>query len=345
MTASDEFKQLVKAGRLAEALQMAAMSAIELNIITWVNDAEPNTPAASSQPGYRMQTKINWIDGDIENEIGNLFLEDGPYHELRDFHLTQVSQGREIVAGNLQSLQQLFALLTRTGRKTPASNLPPTPVIEALNPVVPDFPPSETLAENVAGEPPFLSPPELVTPPEIVPESWTEPSIEPLIPEPLAPVVEGGAEAPGLDQPVDPESFLFGEDPTIAPSPVPESAETPLPVLDPPLEPVVDLQPDEEPATDLPPPETSPEASDATPTPAETEVIILSPEEGWETVEDDNEPEVPPAWTGISEPSMNWGTDAEWAEVEVEDDLEPSGDNPVSAEDENWGDEPAPPRP
>jgi len=67
-----------------------------------------------------MQTRINIVDGDIDNEIGSLFLSQGPYGELRDFHLNQVKEGRSIIRQNLESLQQLFGLLAGVVHRLPS---------------------------------------------------------------------------------------------------------------------------------------------------------------------------------------------------------------------------------
>ena len=107
MAASDDFKQKLKAGKIVEALSTALSEAIELEITTWVaTDSDLEQP----EPGSRMQTRINIVDGDITNEIGNQFLDTGPYSELRQFHLEQVQQSREIIQDNLKSLQKLFGI-------------------------------------------------------------------------------------------------------------------------------------------------------------------------------------------------------------------------------------------
>lgn len=130
MATSDDFKSLLKAGQFAEALTLALSEAVELKITTWVSDANDPTESDGPLPGHIMQTRINIVDGDIENQVGSLFLGDGPYRELREFHLDQVHQGREIIQQNLINLQQLFTVLTHnlgqlptTKRQSPS--LPP----------------------------------------------------------------------------------------------------------------------------------------------------------------------------------------------------------------------------
>ncbi len=117
MSASEEFQKQLRAGNLADALTLALSQAIELEIKTWVS-----TESAGSEldaldqpaPGYALRTRINLIDGDIENEVGSQFIGDGPYRELRDFHLQQVLEGRQIIQNNLENLQRMFAILAKS---------------------------------------------------------------------------------------------------------------------------------------------------------------------------------------------------------------------------------------
>jgi hypothetical protein len=48
------------------------------------------------------------IEGNIENEIGDQFIGNGRYRELRQFHLDQIAEGNKIIQNNLKSLQKLF---------------------------------------------------------------------------------------------------------------------------------------------------------------------------------------------------------------------------------------------
>lgn len=117
---SESFKQKLDTNQIGEALKMALGEAIELKITTWVVDANDINAEEAPKPGHRMQTRINIVDGDIDNEIGSLFLSQGPYGELRDFHLNQVKEGRSIIRQNLESLQQLFGLLAGVVHRLPS---------------------------------------------------------------------------------------------------------------------------------------------------------------------------------------------------------------------------------
>lgn len=126
MAISDDFKEQLKAGRIVDALTLALGEAVELEITTWVSSSknpETNTQAetATPAPDSRMRTRLNIVDGAIDNEVGSRFIGNGPYTELREFHMEQVQQGRQIIQHNLENLQQLFTVLTHT-----LTHLPPT---------------------------------------------------------------------------------------------------------------------------------------------------------------------------------------------------------------------------
>ncbi|MEC4805856.1 MAG: hypothetical protein SAJ12_07130 [Jaaginema sp. PMC 1079.18] len=117
MSASDEFKQKLKNGEIAEALTMALGQAVDLEITTWVS-AE-NSSQTGPTPGGCMRTRMNLVESTVENEVGTQFIGNGPYRELRDFHLSQVHDGRQILQQNLESLQQVFTILTSTMPRLP----------------------------------------------------------------------------------------------------------------------------------------------------------------------------------------------------------------------------------
>jgi len=121
MTASDDFKQQLKAGKIVDALTLALGEAIELEITTWVSsDSATDTQLNSPLPGHRMRTRMNIVDGEIDNEVGPEFIGNGPYIELRQFHMEQLQVGRQMIQSNLATLQQLFVTMATT-----LSQLPP----------------------------------------------------------------------------------------------------------------------------------------------------------------------------------------------------------------------------
>ena len=119
MTSSDDFKRALKAGKLTEALTLAMGKIIELNIVTTVVDSEDQShpwQQVKVKPGYRMQTHIDLVQGDITNEIGEQFLSGGTYEELRKFHQQQVVQGNVTIQENVESLQKLLSIWLRVNQ-------------------------------------------------------------------------------------------------------------------------------------------------------------------------------------------------------------------------------------
>ena len=126
MAISDDFKEKLKAGKIVDALTLALGEAVELEITTWVSapnsDAKTLVEADKPSADCRIRTRINIVEGEIDNEVGSKFIGNGPYTELRQFHMEQVQEGRQTIQQNLENLQQLFTVLTSTlSRLPPAS--------------------------------------------------------------------------------------------------------------------------------------------------------------------------------------------------------------------------------
>ncbi|MBD1878066.1 hypothetical protein [Coleofasciculus sp. FACHB-T130] len=308
MATSDKFKQQLKAGKIVEALSTALSETIELEITTWVSsaDVDDRTSEEQPQPGSRMQTRINIVEGDITNEIGDRFLNSGPYSELRQFHLEQVQQSRVIINDNLKSLQKLFGMLLRVGYQNPkAAPIPPD-----KSRVDPRLPPDETAASIVTIEPEVS-------------------------------LVEGSpTDAIAFDPRVEIDTV-----PAIAPTPSVTPDFLPPATPETPVEPAVSAQ-GEETVIQEPPfqPGWTPEFGSALPpdflppaTP-ETPVEPAVSAQGWEEAVI-QEPPFEPGWTPEFGSAVNWGTEEEWEEVEVEEEPTPrfsAGFAPV--EDEDWND-------
>lgn len=135
MTAMTEFKEKIKAGEFLDALTLAMGEAVELEITTWVSSQDDldsgDYPAASQtkrdkystdrpQANNCLRTRINLIDGEIENEIGREFIDNPGYAELQQLHLEQVQQSRDTLIRNLESLQAMFTIFNNTF--TPTTN-------------------------------------------------------------------------------------------------------------------------------------------------------------------------------------------------------------------------------
>jgi hypothetical protein len=125
MTTSDDFKAQLKAGKIIDALTLALGEAVELEITTWVSSASDSTTSIEAEapaPESRMRTRMNIVDGDINNEVGTQFIGNGPYTELQQFHRAQVQDGPQMIQHNLENLQQLFSVLTSTLTQLPPAS-------------------------------------------------------------------------------------------------------------------------------------------------------------------------------------------------------------------------------
>ncbi|WP_017305836.1 hypothetical protein [Spirulina subsalsa] len=188
MPLSDEFKKALQEGKIQEAFVLALSRAVELNITTWVatseDDPDPTISASHLKPGDRLRTHINLIQGDIENEIGDRFVQDSAYQELRRFHFDQAIEGNHIISQNIQSLQQLFTVLHAIQHP----NVAPLPLLEDVPPPLP-IPPEEPTLENVPQSPEnaLEAPPEPISEQEVI--SPLFPSLHPEIPDPVTPEI------------------------------------------------------------------------------------------------------------------------------------------------------------
>lgn len=70
------------------------------------------------QPGKRLVTIIDLVDGDITNIVGSRFLQNQDYSKLREQHINQVAKGQEIIKSNLEILQTAIKELIEIGKAT-----------------------------------------------------------------------------------------------------------------------------------------------------------------------------------------------------------------------------------
>ena len=183
MASSDNFREQLKAGNLAEALALALTQATQLKITTWVASGSEMLEVGQLKPGHRLQTQINSLEGAIKNEIGDQFLGNGPYRELLQFHLDQVTQGNVIIQNNLKSLEKLFEVLvalrqqagTQPTLELELPNVEPPPLLpDTISPEIEfPIPPPEVEVENVALVEEVVEVPEsaiaLEVPPDVTP--------------------------------------------------------------------------------------------------------------------------------------------------------------------------------
>ncbi|AFZ19869.1 hypothetical protein [Allocoleopsis franciscana] len=172
MASSDDFKAQLKAGNIPEALALALSEAVELKFTTWV-PTEEDVDTSVAKPGHRLRTRINMIEGEVEHEVGEEFIGNGRYRELKQFHLEQVAGGSQLIENNLKSLQKLFEVLV-------ALHYPDTtlPLIEPesldresqLLPSAEEIPEAKPVVEPTEGVTDAIITPDLVTQEDIIPE-------------------------------------------------------------------------------------------------------------------------------------------------------------------------------
>jgi len=98
---------------ITDAIKKAIVEVVELEITTWVSESGNELQNGQELPkaGNRIHTIVNLVNGDIKNEVGSQFVGSGPYTELREFHLSQVKESREIMQKNIESVHKIYGIL------------------------------------------------------------------------------------------------------------------------------------------------------------------------------------------------------------------------------------------
>ena len=234
MASSDDFKAQLKAGNIPEALALALSEAVELKFTTWV-PTEEDVETSEAKPGHRLRTRINMIEGEVEHEVGEEFIGNGRYRELKQFHLEQVAGGSQLIENNLKSLQKLFEVLVAL--RYPDTTLP---LIESesldkesqLLPSVEEIPEAKPVVEPTEGVTDAIITPDLVTQEDITPQpsSASELPISSLTPstENAQVVVEETDEEEDEDDDWDDSVLDLLESLPVAPPPNSETPESDL---------------------------------------------------------------------------------------------------------------------
>lgn len=118
-------KKGLDVNEIIDAIKTVIVEAIDLKITTWVAESsdQPQNEIEVAKAGNRIYTRINFVSGDIENEIGSKFTDSGPYKEIREFHLTQVKDGREIIHKNIESVEKLYGFFMKIVKHRKKSEL------------------------------------------------------------------------------------------------------------------------------------------------------------------------------------------------------------------------------
>lgn len=186
MAASDDFKQLIRAGNVAEALQLAFTEAIELTITTRLT---PANGLDATSPLPQIQTRIDLLAGTVTTDVSPDVCTHESYAALGPIHSDQVREGCQVIQDNLANLQNFLATwidvfgksgnlptTTPTGGTAPAPAAISEPIPVAEPPAAPATLPPEVAADlGAVAIAPFLSetPPPEPSPP-VVPASLSE---------------------------------------------------------------------------------------------------------------------------------------------------------------------------
>jgi len=180
MALSDDFRKQLQEGNIAAAFALALSEAVNLRVTTWVSSGADAAEAGTlepAKPGHRLYTHINTIDGDIENEIGDQFLGNGPYRELRQFHLDQVAQGSRIIQENLEGLQRIFEVWLEIRGQTATTLVIEPETVEVEEQLLP--PTEEPVVTDSVREPPDVAPSDTVAGAGTVVEEQVTPGLPP----------------------------------------------------------------------------------------------------------------------------------------------------------------------
>ena len=93
MSNREQIEAKIQQGEFQEAMTMAVLEAMKLEIVTSSQGKEDNAYV----------TKINLLDNEIENKLGDPSLE--------KFHFSQVEKAQIMMLDNVANLQKMFALL------------------------------------------------------------------------------------------------------------------------------------------------------------------------------------------------------------------------------------------
>ncbi len=212
MAASDDFKQLIRAGNVAEALQLAFAEAIELTITTRLT---PDDAVDATSPIPQIQTRIDLLAGTVTTDVSPDVCTHENYAALGPIHSDQVREGCQVIQDNLANLQSFLStwidVFGKSGNLPTTTSMagiaPPTTTIVEPTPVAETPTPPSVIAPEVAAAlsaaaitPALIETPLPETPQPVVPVS--------LIDAGEATTIEAG---PSFEE----ETFIQSQEPAI----------------------------------------------------------------------------------------------------------------------------------
>ena len=92
MSNTEEVKTKIKQGKLDEAMTLAMIEAMKLEIVTNVSNVDDSC-----------RTSLSLLENKIEHQLGS--------QNLQSFHFSEVEKAHSKILENVQNLQQMFTLL------------------------------------------------------------------------------------------------------------------------------------------------------------------------------------------------------------------------------------------
>jgi hypothetical protein len=109
MISSEEFQQTIQSGCIHQALALLVRDTAELDITTRLADD------ALSDNQHYLRTKINFLTGEIENEVGQGFVANcADYLKLQQLHIDQVVASDRAVQGYFEQIKAILTTLAPT---------------------------------------------------------------------------------------------------------------------------------------------------------------------------------------------------------------------------------------
>lgn len=158
---SEAFKAAIRAGNFEEALIIAVGKAVELQITSKVVDQGDRSQTY-------LQSHLDLVGGKFATEVGQQTLNDTTASALQQFHQAQLSASNRLIRSNLESLQQMFAILGRLSARNRQqfqqqlqrlSEQEQPPVIPSIAPTAPEATaPTHVPETSTEPEPPEAAP-------------------------------------------------------------------------------------------------------------------------------------------------------------------------------------------
>jgi hypothetical protein len=113
MISSEEFQQALQSGQIHQALALLVRDTAELDITTRL--ADDNLVDSQTNHQHYLRTKINFLTGKIENEVGQGFVANcADYLKLQQLHIDQVVASDRAVQGYFEQIKAILTTLAPT---------------------------------------------------------------------------------------------------------------------------------------------------------------------------------------------------------------------------------------